>query len=122
MPGLQQRTESGADRFRDHAGYVDRVLHAVPVPPTERLPFAIERATNASLAYGVAALVLSFALAGAGLWYRRLPRTALDGAGRLLAPPGRALHAVHSGIVGDYLLWLCAGTVVIGGVWAFTLR
>ena len=61
-------------------------------------------------------------LAAAALWYRRLPRGTLAAAGRVLAPPGRALHAIHSGIVGDYLLWLCAGTVVIGGVWAFTLR
>jgi multicomponent Na+:H+ antiporter subunit D len=122
VPGLQQRTESAADRFRDHAGYVARVLHATPVPPTEHLPFTVERATNASLEYGVAALVLAFALAAGGLWYQRLPRGALAAADRVLAPPGRALHAIHSGIVGDYLLWLCAGTVVIGGVWAFTLR
>jgi multicomponent Na+:H+ antiporter subunit D len=122
VPGLQQRAEAGADHFRDHPGYVDRVLHAVPVPPTEHLPFAVERATNASLAYGVAALLLSVALAAAGLWYRRLPRAVLTSATRALAPPGRALRGVHSGIVGDYVLWLCLGTVVLGSVWAFTLR
>jgi multicomponent Na+:H+ antiporter subunit D len=114
VPGLQQRTEAGADRFRDHAGYVDRVLHAVPFPPTPRLPFTIEAATPSSLAYGGGALVLSFAFAALGLWYRRLPRGALAAA--------RALHAVHTGIVGDYVLWLCAGTALLGGIWAFTLR
>jgi hypothetical protein len=29
---------------------------------------------------------------------------------------------MHSGIVGDYMLWLCVGTVVLGGVWTFMLR
>jgi len=108
--------------FRDHAGYIDRVLHAVPLPPTPHLPFTIEAATSASLAYGLAALVLALALAAFGLWYRRLPRGALAAARVVLAPPGRALHAVHSGIVGDYLLWLCAGTALLGGLWALALR
>jgi multicomponent Na+:H+ antiporter subunit D len=122
VPGLQQRTEAGADRFRDHAGYDERVLHAVPVPPTPHLPFAIEQATSSSLAYAAGALLLSFLLAALGLWYRNLPRGALAAARTVLAPPGRALHAVHSGIVGDYLLWLCAGTVLLGGLWAVALR
>jgi multicomponent Na+:H+ antiporter subunit D len=122
VPGLRQRSEAAAERFRDRAAYVELVLHDVPVPPTPRLHYTVESATSASIAYGFAALLASFALAAAGLWYRRLPRGALAQVGRLLAPPGRALHAVHSGIVGDYLLWLCAGTVVLGGLWAFTLR
>jgi|SRR5215216_3484534 len=57
-------------------------------------------------------LFRSFALAAAGLWYRRLPRAALAGANRVFSQPGRALREVHSGIVGDYLLWICVGTVV----------
>ena len=40
----------------------------------------------------------------------------------MLAPPLHALKAAHSGIIGDYLLWIVLGTTVIGGVWAITLR
>jgi uncharacterized membrane-anchored protein YjiN (DUF445 family) len=29
---------------------------------------------------------------------------------------------MHSGIVGDYLLWIAVGGAVIGGVWGLTLR
>jgi len=29
---------------------------------------------------------------------------------------------VHSGIVGDYVMWLTVGTALIGGIWAVTLR
>jgi hypothetical protein len=32
------------------------------------------------------------------------------------------LKALHSGIVGDYVMWLTVGTALIGGVWAVTLR
>jgi hypothetical protein len=28
---------------------------------------------------------------------------------------------VHSGVVGDYVMWITVGTAVIGGVWALTL-
>jgi hypothetical protein len=35
---------------------------------------------------------------------------------RVLAPPLHALKAAHSGIIGDYLLWIVLGTTVIGGV------
>jgi hypothetical protein len=29
---------------------------------------------------------------------------------------------VHSGIVGDYVMWITVGTALLGGVWALTLR
>jgi multicomponent Na+:H+ antiporter subunit D len=92
----------------------------VPAPP--RLPFTIEAATGTSLAYAGGALVLALALAAIGLWYRRLPRAALAAAARVVGAPAHALRAAHSGIVGDYVLWLAAGTVLLGGVWAVSLR
>ena len=38
-----------------------------------------------------------------------------------IGPPVDAIRAAHSGVVGDYLLWIVAGTALIGGIWAFTL-
>jgi hypothetical protein len=29
---------------------------------------------------------------------------------------------VHSGVIGDYVMWLTVGTAVIGGIWAIALR
>jgi hypothetical protein len=29
---------------------------------------------------------------------------------------------VHSGIVGEYVMWISVGTAFLGGVWALTLR
>jgi hypothetical protein len=31
------------------------------------------------------------------------------------------LKAAHSGVVGDYVMWLTLGTAVLGGVWILTL-
>jgi multicomponent Na+:H+ antiporter subunit D len=122
VPGLEARTEHGADVFRDHAGYVARVLNGETPARPPRLPFTLEAATGTSLAYAAGALVLAVALAAFGLWYRRLPRAALDTAARVVAAPAHILRVAHSGIIGDYVLWLAAGTVLLGGVWAFSLR
>jgi multicomponent Na+:H+ antiporter subunit D len=122
VPGLQVRTEHGADVFRDHAGYVARVLNGTTRPGPPRLPFTVEGATGTSLAYALGALVLAVGLAAFGLWYRRLPRPTLAVAARVVGAPIHLLRAAHCGIVGDYLLWLAAGTVVLGGVFAFSLR
>lgn len=122
VPGLQQRSEHGAARLVDRAGYAARVLHGVQAAPAPRPPFTIEAATTASWAYGVGALALALATAAFGLWHRRLPALVRDLGARTLGPPVEVVRSAHSGIVGDYLLWLTIGTAVIGGVWAVTLR
>jgi multicomponent Na+:H+ antiporter subunit D len=121
VPGLQQRTEAGAERFVDRSAYVERVLHGTS-PAHPRLPFTLEPATTPSLLYGAGAAVLTLAVAAGGLWHRRLPGAVERAAARSLGPPVEALRGLHSGIVGDYLLWLVVGTAAVGGVWALTLR
>ena len=122
VPGLEQRAEHGAEVFRDHAGYVARVLHGAQPPGPARLPFSVEGATATSLEYAAGSLVLTLALAAFGLWYRRLSRSTLAVAARILGPPTNVVRSSHSGIVGDYVLWLAFGIVLLGGVWAFSLH
>ncbi len=53
VPGIAQRAEYGAERFRDRAGYADRVLHGHPMKRTEaQLPFAVAHTGTASILYG----------------------------------------------------------------------
>ena len=52
---------------------------------------------------------------------RRLPGALRDGAVRVAGPPVELVRNAHSGIVGDYLLWIVARTPLIGGIWASTL-
>jgi hypothetical protein len=73
VPGLGQRAEYGAERFRDRTDYVDRVLHGRPMPQSARLPFAIEHTSGASLLYGVGAVLVALLTAAFGLWRGRLP-------------------------------------------------
>jgi len=113
VPGLGARSIAAAGRFRDRAHYANLVLHGTAMPPIPHLPFAVEQTTLESLLYGSAALVVAVATAALGLYRPRL---------RLAARPVAVLKAVHSGVVGDYVMWLIVGTAVLGGVWAVTLR
>ena len=122
VPGLGQRAEYAAERFRDTSGYAARVLHGRPLPRPGDLPVTIHHTSLESLLYGSAATLLAVALALVGLYRRRLPRAVAVMAGRTLGPPVRLLHAVHSGVVGDYVTWVVVGTAVTGGVWAILLH
>jgi multicomponent Na+:H+ antiporter subunit D len=121
VPGLTQRAEYGAERFRDRAAYAERVLHGVPVT-TKHLPFVVQPTSGASIAYGLGAGVLAVLLAAFGLWRQRLPRPWRVAAGRFTTQPLAVLRGVHSGVIGDYVMWITLGTALLGGVWALTLR
>jgi multicomponent Na+:H+ antiporter subunit D len=122
VPGLHSRSEHAADRFRDRAAYTELVLHAKEEKPTPRLPFSVPLATAPSWAYGFGSLAIAIAGAAFGLWRVRLPHRVRDRGARLFQPPIGVLKDAHSGIVGDYLLWIAVGTAVLGGVWAVALR
>ncbi|HKU55649.1 MAG TPA: proton-conducting transporter membrane subunit [Gaiellaceae bacterium] len=122
VPGLGQRAEYAADRFRNTSGYAARVLHDRAMRPPGSLSVTIRHTTLESILYGSSATVLAVGLALVGLYRRRLPRALSLVAERTLAPPIRLLHALHSGVVGDYVTWVAVGTAVTGGVWAILLR
>jgi multicomponent Na+:H+ antiporter subunit D len=114
VPGLAQRAEYGAERFRDRPAYAERVLHGQPMKETPHIPFVLEPTSTESILYGLGAGALAVATAAFGLWRRRL----LDACPR----PVMVFKELHSGIIGDYVMWIVLGTAVIGGVWAFTLK
>jgi multicomponent Na+:H+ antiporter subunit D len=114
VPGLGQRAEYAAERFRDTSGYAAAVLHGKAIAPPPSLPVSVESTSRESVVYGLVATLMAVALALAGLHRRRLPRA--------LGPPIRVLHALHSGVVGDYVTWLVVGTAVTGAAWALLLH
>jgi len=121
VPGLSQRAEYGAERFRDRAAYAERLLHDVPMQ-TKRVPYAIQPTTGESVAYGIGAGVLTLLFAAFGLWRDRLPRGWRLTGGKVVAQPLAVFKGVHSGVIGDYVMWITLGTALLGGVWALTLR
>lgn len=122
VPGLGQRAEYAAERFRDRTAYAALVLHGTPMKAPPNLPVAIHSTTLETVLYGVVATLLATGLAGVGLYRRRLPRPVSTFAERTLAPPIAVLRALHSGVVGDYVTWVVVGTAVTGAAWALLLR
>ena len=113
VPGLQGASEHSAERFMDRRAYVSHVLESQPMKPFPRVPLVVERATGASIAYGLGATVLTLLVTWFGLSRRPIP-AAVDA-------PLRVLKAAHSGLVGDYVMWLTVGTALLGGIWLLTL-
>jgi multicomponent Na+:H+ antiporter subunit D len=122
VPGLQDRLEHGAARFRDRHAYVERTLFDRPQRLAPSGPAVLHRPKAHSVALGLGSAALALATAGFGLYRRRLPHAARAVGARLLEPPVELLKATHSGIVGDYVMWITLGTSILGGVWALTLR
>lgn len=122
VPGLGRRTVAAAGRFRDRADYAAVVLHGAPMPHAPRLPFTLEHPTLETLLYGSGSLLVALGLAALGLYRTRIHGAVAEAAARVLSPPVAALKAVHSGVVGDYVMWLVLGTAVLGGAWAVALR
>lgn len=116
LPGLGQRLHYGADRFRARAEYANRVLHSIPVKHTPHLPVTVLHSTGETFAYSCASTVLAVLLAFVAV-YR--PRMRIR---QLLEPAADGLEQLHTGVIGDYVMWIVVGTAVLGGLWALTLR
>jgi multicomponent Na+:H+ antiporter subunit D len=122
VPGLERRAELGADRFRDRAAYAALVLRARTAPAPPRPSFSVPAPTAESVLYGIGSGLAAFLLAAFGLWRSRLPRGWLRVTARAVYPPLDGLRDLHSGVVGDYVVWIVVGTAVVGGIWTLTLR
>lgn len=122
VPGLGQRVENGAARARDRVAYASEVLGGKRGPSQPHLPYAIESTATDSLLYGGGGAVLAIGVALLGLYRRRLPELVRVPARAVAGPPLALLREVHSGVIGDYVMWITVGTAVVGGVWALLLR
>jgi multicomponent Na+:H+ antiporter subunit D len=122
VPGLEARTELAAERFADTSAYRAAVLHGVAHgDAAAHLPFSPLKVDTESALYGLLALGIALGTAAFGLWHRRLPGGVRSVGGRMLGPPVTVVRDAHTGIVGDYLLWLSGGSVAVAAVWALTL-
>jgi multicomponent Na+:H+ antiporter subunit D len=121
IPGLEGRTELAAERFADTSAYRAAVLHGAAHDGAAHLPFSLLTIDTASALYGIGALAIALATAAFGLWHRRLPAGIRAAGARGLWPAVAVVRDAHTGIVGDYLLWLSGGSVAVAALWALTL-
>jgi multicomponent Na+:H+ antiporter subunit D len=121
VPGLEDRTDQVAARFRDRHAYVERTLFGAA--PTYRSPaVTVHEAKPASVGYGLGAAAIAALTVVFGLWRQRLPELVRAAGVRICEPTVNGLKALHSGVPGDYVMWLTLGTAVLGGIWSLTLR
>jgi hypothetical protein len=52
-----------------------------------------------------------------GLFRRRLPEAFRAAGGRYVVPAVAGLKGIHSGIPGDYVMWITVGAALLGGIW-----
>jgi multicomponent Na+:H+ antiporter subunit D len=120
VPGLSARSQAAAERFVDSAGYRAAVLHGHLAAPAGH-GTALPALHASSVVAGLGGLALAAATAAFGLWHERLPDSVRTLGAATVWRPVAVVRNAHSGIVGDYLLWLAAGAVGITAAWALTL-
>ncbi|MFH5877355.1 complex I subunit 5 family protein [Arthrobacter sp. NA-172] len=115
LPSIGDAAEEAAARFMDRNGYVSAVLEG-PVR------YASHGATGAawdpaSIALGLLTTAIAVVIAAAALHGWRLP-AALRRPSQVAQPVLRILRRLHSGRVGDYVVWLLVG---LAAGWALVL-
>jgi multicomponent Na+:H+ antiporter subunit D len=111
-PKLATEAQRAAARFQDTSGYASAVLaHRSPENPSDDKPSPHGYLAGTASAGGAVAFALM------ALFHQRLPRS-LRRLGRSARPLLTALRTLHSGHVGDYVVWIIAGVALLGALGA----
>jgi multicomponent Na+:H+ antiporter subunit D len=112
--------QAAAVRFEDQPGYIATVLDGAhithPVAPFAAAPAGV---TTADVLAGLGSVIGALALAGLGLYWRRLP---LLRGYQPNASIASAARRFQSGVVNDYVTWIVIGLACLGGVFALVIR
>jgi multicomponent Na+:H+ antiporter subunit D len=121
IPRIGPALQAAAVRFEDEAAYNATVLSgahvAHPVAPAAAASVGV---TLASILTGAGSALGGLLLAGAALYWRRLPllrRGFEPGTGLV-----RLAERVQSGVINDYITWLVVGVACIAGALAVGLH
>jgi multicomponent Na+:H+ antiporter subunit D len=106
IPTLVTHATAGGTGFVDTKAYVAQVLHGVTGPAAVRHGVGLDAWTWWATATSLVMTGLTAAIGLSGVPHRSHDREA---AGRIV----RLLHAVHSGAVGDYVVWLTGGAATL---------
>jgi formate hydrogenlyase subunit 3/multisubunit Na+/H+ antiporter MnhD subunit len=114
VPAVGGAVAEGAAAFTDRAGYLAGVL-ALPAPPPPAVPDTAWTASGVLL--GLLSTALAVALAAGAVWGPVSRAAAVRGlravAGRVEWRVITPLRRLHSGLLGDYVMWLTAGMAVL---------
>ncbi len=117
VPAVTRWARAGAHRFVDGEGFAAAVLDAKPwpvLPPSSPHTWSAKSLVVSGATAAAAALLAALSLQGE----RGRARGVARAAGRV----GAALNRLHSGQVGDYVVWLLVGIALYGGALALVSR
>jgi multicomponent Na+:H+ antiporter subunit D len=114
IPAVGTAVAAGAAAFTDRAGYLASVL-GLPAPAAPAVPDTAWTASGVLL--GLLSTGLALALCGAAVWAPASRRAAVRSARAVTERVERRavmpLRRLHSGLLGDYVMWLTAGVAVL---------
>jgi multicomponent Na+:H+ antiporter subunit D len=112
--------QAAAVRFEDESGYDATVLQGARiVHPVAVYAAGSTGVTALDVLAGLGSVLGALILAGAALYWRRLP---LLRRWRPLPSVAAAARRFQSGVVNDYVTWVVIGIACLGGVFAFIVR
>jgi multicomponent Na+:H+ antiporter subunit D len=112
MPGARAAADHAAAYFTDPLGYARAALdHGSGVASAPRKPGW----NGLGIGLGIVSSILALAVAGAGLYGRRL-REQTGSLGRAMARAFAGVRSLHSGHIGDYVAWLMTGVAVLAAM------
>jgi len=116
IPGVRHAAHVAGTQATAHGAIVHTVLGNAPSPTIHG---AIPAPPTHDWLLSALTLALALALAAYMLGYHRL---GLPSLATIARRPLDALHALHSGRLGDYVALLCAGAALFGGAFALALH
>jgi len=109
---LTRAIEKGAERFANQPAYQRAVMKGEVAPPARFE--ATARPTAKGVLFGFVAAAGAVAVALLSLYAERLPAPGRRACSTLFRPVLQGLRRVHSGHIGDLIVWLVMGVVAIG--------
>jgi multicomponent Na+:H+ antiporter subunit D len=116
VPGVRHAAHVAGTQATAHGAIVHTVLGGATAP---RVHGAVPAPPGHDWLISALTVALAIALAGYMLGHQRL---GLPSLARIARRPLDTLHALHSGRLGDYVAFLCAGAALFGGAFAVALH
>ncbi|HEY5427485.1 MAG TPA: proton-conducting transporter membrane subunit [Solirubrobacteraceae bacterium] len=120
IPGVEHLAQAAATRFVDRQGYIAAVLHAQP--PAPPLVATTPGPSVGDYLYAAVSSIGALLLACCALYLPGRARHPPAAIIRRASAAADVIRRLHSGHPGDYVAWVTAGTAVIAGACALTLR
>jgi len=120
LPGFNRQAVAWAEVFQDRAAYPERVLKGAVEAPQSRV--GLIRSTSGSFVRSLISLLAAGVLCLLSLSVHRMAEPVRQRWSTVADPAARGMRYLHSGHVGDYVVWQVSGIALIGMALAVAVR